>query len=104
MLTTELLITYGFERVSSTPLEKWCFENLVLFVENINGFTCYRISDANFSSITLYIRTETDLQNILKIVDEGGSISSIASKDTIGSNWELLNRTMLQEFLDKWKN
>jgi hypothetical protein len=104
MLNTELLITYGFEKISSTPLEKWCFENIILYVENHANQTSFRVSDVNNLPITLYIRSEADLQFILKTIDEGGSISSIVSKF---SKWEdsgSLEPKDLLEILNRRKN
>ena len=104
MLTPELLIRYGFEKVTSTPLEKWRFENIVLHVEKYGGQIHYRVSEVNFSYTTLYIRSEEELQFVLKMAEEGGLISSLAANKAIGSRWEILNRDRLQEVLDKWKN
>ena len=104
MLNTELLVTYGFEKISSTPLEKWCFENIILYVENHGNQTNFRVSDVNNLPITLYIRSEADLQYILKTIEDGGSISSIVSKF---SNWDVsgsLKPEDLKEILNNLKN
>lgn len=104
MLNTELLITYGFEKIASTPLEKWCFENIILYVENHGNQTNFRVSDLNNLPITLYIRSEEDLQFILKTIEDGGSISSIVSKF---SNWDIngsLEPEDLKEILNNLKN
>jgi hypothetical protein len=91
MLTTELLITYGFEKVPTTPLEKWSFEDLILFVEK-NGLQFqFRIYDVHQPSIHLFVHTEAHFQQIIRTVDEGGSLADYVSGL---SGWHICDSTL----------
>lgn len=95
MLTTELLIIYGFDKVLNTPLEKWSFEHLILHIEKKSGSIYFRVHDIHKPTINLCIYTEDHFLQFLRIVDNGGSLADYVSE----SNLLYLNDSILEHHL-----